>query len=740
MKKRTNGYTIILGIAFFVIIVYNIFLFNNTVNYEFEKSARNTLIDMADQQQLALNRQLETMIYNLINLSETLTIMQEDTSNDHDIIAYVNSKKDSLDFETAIIANVNGQAITSETDAIDISQKDYFKISINGETFATNVHDSQYVDKQVITVSAPMYVDGAITGVLALEYCTDYLGSLLTQFTNSKGISLVVNANSEIMISTNAFVLSFDAFEQAEFDDGMTFEKVKEDFKSGNSGSISYKLNGEKKLGEYRPIIINDWILFFEISEESMAESATNISSRMLTISIIIIAFSFAIILIVLFSRKNYLKDLEQIAYYDELTGGPNLLKFKMHVEQTMNNNPNGKYTMVKMDVANFKAINEVYGFETANKVLRAIAETSKKVSEKTFMQARVHADEFLLFSGGNDLIELEHRKDSYEAHFKTLVPELKEHNFYFRYGRYFINRKDKDVNEIINKTNLAHKFAKTQGMVNLCDYDDGFNKKILKNADIENKMHKALANGEFKVYLQPKFNIITQKMVGAEALVRWAPKDGSIMYPGEFIQLFEENGFIIDLDKYMLDSICKVMKEWKEKGLKIMPVSVNFSRLHMHNLNFVNELKQIVLAHGVEPSFIEIELTETTVLENESELMRVLGELREVGFKVSIDDFGSGYSSLGMLKNFKVNTLKLDRSFFIKSNDDEAFNRGNHVVKSIIELATALNMNIVAEGIENENQIAFLKSVNCTVAQGYYYSRPIPHAEFEANFLKLKQ
>ncbi len=738
MKKTANRSTLILGLIFFIIIVYNIFLFNNTVNYEFEKSIRNTLIDMADQQQIALNRQLDSIVYNLTTFSETITLMSDESFelNQEDIMRYINTKKDSLHFDTIMISDSTGDVLLTTSSATDISQYNYFSAAISGDVFATEPHISPFTGEKIVTVAVPIHYERSIIGVLAVEYSIEYLTSLLTTFTDANGINLVINEDSDIMLSTNSFVISFDAFATAKFDNGLTFEQIVADFKNGNSGSISYTISGIKKLGEYRPININNWMLFFEISEETMTKSANNISFRMILISITIILFAFAIILLILFSRKDYLKTLEKIAYYDKLTGGPNLLKLKMHMETVLSANPNDQHIIVKMDIANFKAINAVFGVDIANKVLCAIAETSKEVNETSFLKARITADEFFMFASGEHLANLEEDRKYFESHFKSLVPELKEYNFYFRYGRYFIKNGETDVNEIINKVTIAHRFAKTKNISNVWDYDEIYSQQVLKEAEIANKMHKALDNNEFQAYLQPKYDIQLKKIVGAEALVRWIESDHTMIYPGEFIPLFEQNGFIIDLDKHIFKCVCEMLSNWKNIGVELIPISINFSRLHIHNLNFVNDLKQIASSYQIETRYLEIEITETAVLENESELLHVITELKDAGFSISIDDFGSGYSSLGMLKNFKADTLKLDRSFFTNTEEKPEFNRGKHIVKSIVELATALGMNIVAEGIETENQLEFIKSVHCYVIQGYYFSRPIPIIEFEKQYL----
>ncbi len=248
--------------------------------------------------------------------------------------------------------------------------------------------------------------------------------------------------------------------------------------------------------------------------------------------------------------------------------------------------------------------------------------------------------------------------------------------------------------------------------------------------------MHKALDHEEFKVFLQPKCNVNTGKIKGAEALVRWIESNGNMVFPNEFIPLFEQNGFIVELDKYMLKGVCSILRSYIDRGIECLPISVNFSRLHIQNPNFVKEIADIVISHGVETKYIDIELTESTVMENGNQLRTLLKDLHKAGFLVSIDDFGSGYSSLGMLKNFKVDTLKLDRSFFVDFEEEDEYGRGNLVVESVVKLAGKLNMYTVAEGIEDQEQLEFLQRINCDAAQGYYFSKPVPLVQFDKMYL----
>ncbi len=729
MKNKNLVLTVIISIIAFATIIYSAGSFYGAVNKELESSVRETLSDMADQQQISLNRQLESMVLDLSSINETLVYIGED---EEEILKYVAQKMEELNYETVILARANGYALVSNGQIVDVSNEEFFITAMSGKAFASDPYISEYSDKEVLLVATPVFKDGAIDGVSAVEYCTTYLDSLLTTFTDARGLNLVVDGDSNIMLSTNEFVLSFDAFKNAEFHDGTNFEEVVADFQNSESGSISYTLNGVKKYGEYRPIEINDWTLFFEISEETVSESVAIISARMIELSSVLVISAVFTLLYLMSSKNKAAKTLEKVALYDELTGLPNLIKFKMVVEETLNKYPDKNFAMVKMDTVNFKAINDLFGFEDGNRVIRAVADTSRIVRDELFIKARVSAEEFMMFGTVDHFNDLEDKSIAYEEEFKNSLPGFEEYKFKFRYGRYFINENEIDVNDIIHKTSIAHSFAKKDNSRNIWDYDESFRKKFLKETEIENKMHKALANKEFKAYLQPKYDIVSGKISGAEALVRWIEADGGTVYPSDFIPLFEQNRFIVELDKYMLRSVCEMLKSWKEQGKECLQTSVNFSRLHIRHPNFVKDIKEIVTSYGIETKYIEVELTESTVLENEQELKVLLKDLQKEGFLVSIDDFGSGYSSLGMLKNFKVDTLKLDRSFFIDLDGEEECDRGDLVVESVVKLAKDLGMYTVAEGIETIEQKLFLEKIKCDAAQGYLFAKPMPVADFE--------
>lgn len=247
----------------------------------------------------------------------------------------------------------------------------------------------------------------------------------------------------------------------------------------------------------------------------------------------------------------------------------------------------------------------------------------------------------------------------------------------------------------------------------------------------IEAEMESALQNGEFYVYLQPKVNMITSRVYGAEALSRWIHPVEGMRNPGAYIPLFEENGFIVQLDMYMFEELCKIKQRWHREGVEFasIPISINMSRLHLFRKSFVEELVSLTDQYGIERSEIDIEITESVYLSDNSILIQIVGELQKCGFFVSIDDFGSGYSALNMLKDIPADTIKIDKEFLqLSANSD----RGQKVIKNVITLCKDLKLKVMVEGVETEEQIECLTKFGCEICQGFYYSKPISVAEFE--------
>lgn len=249
----------------------------------------------------------------------------------------------------------------------------------------------------------------------------------------------------------------------------------------------------------------------------------------------------------------------------------------------------------------------------------------------------------------------------------------------------------------------------------------------------LEDRLNKGIKNNEFVIYLQPKFYTNTGKIAGAEALIRWY-RDGELVMPNIFIPILEKYELVTELDTYVLENICGLQQQWKKQGYNIVPISVNESRLHLYNENHINDLLDLVNKYNVQPNTIELEMTETTVVNNVELAKEAERNVHKLGFIVSMDDFGTGYSSFSMLKNINIDVLKMDKSFF---DDVLESRRGKIIIEAVIEMSHKLNIKVVAEGIETKEQVEYLKNIKCDMIQGYYFEKPMTIEKFEEKYMK---
>lgn len=297
-------------------------------------------------------------------------------------------------------------------------------------------------------------------------------------------------------------------------------------------------------------------------------------------------------------------------------------------------------------------------------------------------------------------------------------------------FGVYLVTDKEMPVSAMMERANLALKktLQLPQHLKKIGVYDEKEHQKLEREKHLEMRMEQALKNGEFVPYLQPKYELTHETIAGAEALVRWVSPEEGMIFPGEFIPLFEKNGFIVELDLYMFEQVCKMIESWHKNGYRIIPVSVNMSRGHFLVPDFFDRYKEILERYDVPKGSIEIELTESLFLNEISTMTDLVNKIHEVGLRCSIDDFGSGYSSLNMLKDIKVDALKLDRVFFVKTEEDK---RGKDIINSILHLAQNLHLQTISEGVEIRSQVEYLKEMDCDYIQGYVFAKPMPVKDF---------
>lgn len=427
---------------------------------------------------------------------------------------------------------------------------------------------------------------------------------------------------------------------------------------------------------------------------------------------------------------SNITSFIERITSKDALTGLLTLTKFEIIAKDLLTKRNEKHFALIYCDIDKFKYINETLGYAIGNKILIDFAKLSSAYLYKDELICRCSADKFIILLEYKNIETLKNRLNDFNKKFIE-IKKLYFNNIKISLiaGIYLIKSNDKSLMSIIDKANVARKTIKGSHKSHYAFYDDKLHMQITKEKEIENIMLSSLENKEFLVYLQPKIELSTKKIVGAEALVRWLNPLKKIIPPVEFIPLFEKNGFIIDLDFYVYEEVFKRMRSWIDEGKELIPISLNVSRLHLNDTDFIPRLKKLTQKYNIPTSLIELELTESIFFENVDYLLKTMKELKLLGFTCSIDDFGSGYSSLNLLKDLPIDVLKLDKDFF----PNHYINKKEKVIISnIVKMAKELDITVLSEGIETEEQANFLTEIGCTMAQGYLFDKPMPINIFE--------
>lgn len=454
-------------------------------------------------------------------------------------------------------------------------------------------------------------------------------------------------------------------------------------------------------------------------------------SEFILIAAILALSIIITLIYIILTQKKNK-RALIKMAYVDPITGISTYLKFKKDAQELLDANSDGHiFVLIKLDVKNFNMINEAYGFAKGNEVLCAIAQyLTGACTGNSDRCARIHADEFVMLKTYKSKEEYHEQEEIGLQQLKSMIRTLTGLSLRFSAGRYCAEHNDTTIEALYEQANYAHSLArKSDSEKEFLDFDETMRRVALQRQKIEGKMEEALSTGQFHVFLQPKYSLQNERPSGAEALVRWIESDGTMIYPDTFIPVFERNGFILQVDFYVFENVCSLLARWMQEGKPLVPISVNFSRLHLNVTDFVKRLVAIADKYAVPHKYLEVEVTESAILDNEDGFQAVLDELHEAGFTLSMDDFGSGYSSLGLLKNLAVDTIKLDKNFFLNSKHEW---REQAVISSIVDMARKLGISTVAEGVEESKHVVFLRSIGCNCVQGFYYARPMPIKDFD--------
>ncbi len=724
---------------FIVIVTLLLILILIVIGYNFIKQAiaglhrekLNYLMELSAKSAQNIEKQIKGDLSAINTVASFISY-----KNEFDINSTLSVIEESVDksFKRAGVILTDGTAYTTDNKVSDFSDRQYFKKAMNGESNVSDRLLDIWDGKEINVYAAPIYQNNEIIGVIfAAKSQEQFSEALKIESFHGEGYSYIINSDGRPVVNTDN-VNSIGEFENL-FDVmgnygiyGEKFNKIKNDISQGKTDSIEYIRDGAKRQLCYSKIGVNDWYILSAVPDRAISMQSQRLVNSLIILTSIIVLFIVITSFIINAALQKNNKNLEKLAYYDDVAECSNWQKFIRDVKNIISKNSNIDFAMIMIDVNKFKVINDIYGYEEGNYVLKHIARAinSNLLSNETF--CRISSDNFnilMKYESNEKVIErLEAIIRAIKGYFDTYEIEITA-------GIYSLIDKSLDVNVLSDRSNISRSIAKRRNDVWYHFFEEKNRLNILKEKEIENAMEKALQNGEFELYLQPKYSLANEEIFGAEALVRWNKPGAGLILPAEFIPIFERNGFIRKLDLYMFEKVCKQIADWNmnSSNISAVPISVNISRVNLTSHDLAYNFKRISQKYNVNPEFIEIELTESAIFADVDNIIDIMMKIKNEGFLVSIDDFGSGYSSLSAIKNLPADFVKIDKSFMNEVETDE---KGEKVILSILSMIRMLGLFSVAEGVETESQVRLLKNAGCDIVQGFYYSKPITVAEFE--------
>ncbi len=577
-------------------------------------------------------------------------------------------------------------------------------------------------------------VDGlTFKALISVDRLDDIIAPLkLDSAFNGKGFAYILDKRGNILVSSehpysNLAAQNIFSKEQAfKPASGYRVETIQADFNSGRSGFFRYVHHDVDYVGYYSPLSMQDWYLL-NIAQKDSIEARYNVFARTTTFSCLAIALLMTGIMgSMLFYQLRTRKKLEQIAYVDPVTGGKTKALFLLECRALIDEFPD-RFSIVYTNVERFKTLNERYGHSFSDGVLGVIHNAIIDTLSPDERCARIMADQFAVLIDSTDSYEVVERVLEWNRRIVGYGNSLDNPcNITVTYGCYRVSDPQLDITVMLDHANSARKTVEPSQLLvrPIGFYDVALRDKLRSEQEMEARMENALSSGEFKMYLQPQYDLCTGEIAGYEALVRWVQPEGRTLMPGRFIPLFERNGFITKLDLYMFAQACRCIRELIDSGREPVRISVNVSKVHLLSENFLSKYIMVWRKYDIPGKYLELEFTESVLFDNPERLNLIIDQIHELGFKCSMDDFGSGYSSLNMLHNINIDIIKLDKSFL--GHDSELTERGKLIVKGVVDIANALDLQIVAEGVETVEQKDFLANCGCGLIQGFYFAKPM--------------
>ena len=464
------------------------------------------------------------------------------------------------------------------------------------------------------------------------------------------------------------------------------------------------------------------WYMITIVPTDVLESRAAPIQHRLYTMAFVVVLLTLMGVAFVIVISRQQKAMMLRYAYEDPLTKGANYARFR--IDMSKKRNPRGY--LVSMDITHFNNINIVAGKMAGDDMIGKIWQILNEELQSEELACHIQEDVFSMFLKTENRELLIERLKQISGRINMQAKTLQVKGIHSRYGLYEMD-KNEDLEDAYSKAQIAREQARSQREQYYVFYDEMDHERLQQNQQLEERFEDSLADEDFEVWYQPKYSVETGEVVGSEALVRWRDTDGSLISPGVFIPLFEQNGMIVKLDEYVFRTVCRQQVMWLADGQKTYPVSINLSRASLYCNDIVERYRRIIQEYQLDTGLIQLEITETA-MEGSASIREPLKQFRNRGIRILMDDFGTGYSSLSTLNMQCFDTLKLDKSLIDYIGDKN----GEILLYYVINMGQKLGLHITAEGVENSMQLDFLKENHCDDIQGFFFAKPMPPSEFE--------
>ncbi len=629
----------------------------------------------------------------------------------------------------------DGSTLATDAAKMNLTNVDNFERALKGERLLTTVIFDVCDGKPVNIYSLPVYRNetGELLGVMSAVYYSEVFEELLAASSfGGEGYTYIIDSSGNVIIDShhaNAIPDLTNLFQYMEEHNKKEVVSLKRSLNNDGEGFVEIDRGKWGKEDDlfvyYKKLSINDWYVFSAVPKIVAESTKIAVMFNVLIYCILISWIAVFVVLSIRRAMREKNKLLSEALYVDTLTGGRSYEKFRIDCKERLRRQKDKKAACVFLDIDNFNLVSTLYGHdESVDTIRRVYAMIQNCVGEKGII-GRNSSDQFCVMYFFDEAEEFE---NSIQRFIKLLHDNARFENMLRpSMGIYMVEDPDETIYDMMNKARTAHESIKQNEDSIIAYYDAGFRDMKYRDKHMEDEMEEALRRHEFVPYLQPKYNAVTGRICGAEALIRWITAEGKVIPPGRFIPLAENNGFVRKLDREMFSMVCQLQKKLLENGIKPVPVSVNVSRQLLYDKTFADDYCNYITQIGISPELVELEITESAFFEDINLFRSTLEKLRTFGFRILMDDFGTGYSSLMMLHTVPIDVMKLDKSF-IDDYDDE---KGSSIIQCVLNLAQMLKIPVVAEGVETEAQYIYLRNSGCDVIQGYYFSRPVPEEEY---------